>query len=143
MTTRTQASDIKASSLTQPETTVRDADKQHHAETLTDATLWADESKYVWLRATGEQISVLPLSSKTKFSLAELRRFVGGTIQLASLDSQVPYAYMRGGLVRDKWVLVVNDNGLNERLPINQTASELWGGMIVGDVLLCRRSAIR
>lgn len=79
----------------------QDTQSQEAQTTTRDEYLWADESKYVWLQADGEQIPVQPVTSKTKFSLAELRRFVGGSVQLASLDSHIPYADVRGGLVRD------------------------------------------
>jgi len=46
-------------------------------------------------------------------------------------------------LVRDGWCLVVNENGRNENLPMNEKASELWGSRVAGNVLLCRISAAR
>jgi hypothetical protein len=44
-------------------------------------------------------------------------------------------------MIRHGWVMVMNENGLNERLPINKEASRLFGGLVVGDVVLCRFDA--
>ena len=82
----------------------------------------------------------LDIELKGKFPPGEISRLVGGMPELLHLDDDRPNAYLRGGLVRNGWVLVVNENGRNTLLRINQNASELWGSELVGDVLLCRRS---
>jgi hypothetical protein len=128
-------------------------------EACGDQYLYEDETKYVWLRASGEQIAVQPTTTETKFVSGELRKFAGGSIELIDLGPKavafmgegyhgfrdehgLTSAYGRGGLVRNGWVLVVNENGINLGLPTNENASALWGARLAGDVLLCRRSAI-
>ena len=92
-----------------------------------------------------------------KFRIEELWEMVHGGIEILDLGWKAQ-RYMRaedrmgptgwvsaslsGGLVRNGWVLVVNENGLNEELPVNEGASQLWGGQLVGDVLLCKRSML-
>ena len=116
--------------------------------------------EYVWFKADGTQQVVTPQVKKSKFVLSELRKFVGGSIDLMYLGSKhwrfvgtgghhgfmdedgcCP-AWMSGGLVRDGWCLVVNGNGLNEDVPTNEEGSRIWRSRIVGDVLLCRVSAV-
>jgi hypothetical protein len=71
------------------------------------------------------------------------RRFVGTGGHTGFVDEHgCSSAGMSGGLVREGWCLVVNSNGLNETLLTNEEASHLWGSWVVGDVLLCRVSAI-
>lgn len=118
------------------------------------------DNKYILYKTDGTEEVVVPSVMKTQFVTEELRCMIGGSIQLLDLGAKA-FAYMgerycgfrdkngltsadmRGGLVRDRWVLVVNDNGLNEKLPTNEEASTQWGARLVGNVLLCRRSAIR
>lgn len=121
-----------------------------------------ESEPYKLLKSDGTEEIVTPRSGK-KFTPAEVRGLVGGSFELASLSpkrrrevdknwcgfrSMVDAdgfvdAYASGGLVREGWVLVVNDDGRNLRLPVNQQASELWGAAeIVGDVLLCRTPAV-
>ena len=118
------------------------------------------KSEYTWCRADGTQRVATPQVKKSKFVLAELRGYVGGSIALMYLGSKhrrfvgtggfmgfvdedgCCSAWMSGGLVRDGWCLVVNGNGLSENLPTNEEASRMWGSRVVGDVLLCRVSAI-
>jgi hypothetical protein len=118
------------------------------------------KNEYLWYRADGTQQVVTPQVKKSKFVLSELRKFVGGSIDLMYLGSKhrrfvgtgghhgfvdedgCCSACASGGLVRDGWCLVVNGNGLNENLPTNEEASRMWGSRVVGDVLLCRVSAI-
>lgn len=117
---------------------------------------------YTLYKADGTEQVVAPKVEKQKFTLHELTALVGGPVELLSLDSKagrfmgrghcgfppdlpngLTSAYMSGGLVRDGWCLVVNENGQNEGLAVNQRASENWGSELVGDVLLCRISAVR
>lgn len=118
------------------------------------------KSEYIRYRADGTQHVVMPEIMKSKFVASELSRLVGGSITLMYLGSKhrrfvgtgghhgfvdedgCCSAWMSGGLVRDGWCLVVNGNGLNENLPTNEEASRMWGSRVVGDVLLCRVSAI-
>ena len=64
-----------------------------------------------------------PPSNGTSYSLKELQTAVDGFIELVHLDSQQ--------------VLVVNEDGLRLRLPVNDKASDIAGRLIVGDSLLC------
>tara|TARA_Y100000310_G_scaffold318729_1_gene373146 strand:- start:96 stop:350 length:255 start_codon:yes stop_codon:yes gene_type:complete len=56
------------------------------------------------------------------FSLKELQGYVGGYIELVKL--------------RDGTNLVVNEEGLMRRLPVNEEASHIANRVIVGDALL-------
>jgi hypothetical protein len=106
-------------------------------------------------RADGTQEVVKPANGK-KFELKELKKFVQGTAAVAHLNSRVRFCMVsRAGeletveidpkannlMIRPGWVMVMNENGLNERLPLNKEASSLFGGIIVGDVVLCRFDA--
>lgn len=44
-------------------------------------------------------------------------------------------------MIRHGWVMALNENGFNENLPRNKEASRLYGGIMVGDVVLCRFDA--
>ncbi len=92
---------------------------------------------------TQSESDVFPANGKS-FTLEELRRFVGGTIDLQLLKS-----------TQNKW-LILNDNGKLDGLPLNEIASEMWqkeypidkfpynnDGAIVGDVLISPRRYIR
>jgi hypothetical protein len=63
------------------------------------------------IKMDGTQQSVLPSVKKSKFVLEELRKFVGGSIGLIH--------------IRDGEVLVVNEDGLNLKLPPNREATNL------------------
>ena len=108
-----------------------------------------------WYKTDGTTEVVRPANGK-KFTAAEQQKFVGGRRETMDMGWKAqrfmhPYgrvgpagfvsAAMSGGLVRDGWIMIVNENGLNKRLPVNEKASELWGGMVVGNALLCKRSA--
>jgi hypothetical protein len=105
--------------------------------------------------ADGTTEIVRPADGK-RFTAQEQWKFVGGGRETLDMGWQAqrymhPHnrvgpagfvsAALSGGLVRDGYIMVVNENGLNERLPINEKASALWGGAIVGNVLFCKRSA--
>ena len=64
----------------------------------------------------------------TKLSLKELQAFVSGYIELITLP--------------DNYVMIVNEDGLNKQLPINQAVMELFGRRLVGDVLVCLRTEL-
>jgi hypothetical protein len=110
-------------------------------------------------RADGTQEEVKPANGK-KFELKELGKLVHGTPAVAHLDSRPRLCVVsRAGeletveidpktndlLIRHGWVMVMNENGLNERLPKNWEATRLFGGIgggiVVGDVVLCRFDA--
>lgn len=93
------------------------------------------------------QEEVSPADGK-RFTLTELREFVGGTI-----DIQRKPREKRGG---PQMVMVVNDNGKLEGLPYNEAASKIWrewypiekypinnDQTIVGTVLVCSANQVR
>jgi hypothetical protein len=61
------------------------------------------------IKTDGTQESVLPTVKTSKFVLEEMRKFVGGSIGLIH--------------IRNGEVLVVNENGLNLKLPPNREAT--------------------
>lgn len=74
------------------------------------------------IKTTGEVIETSPANG-TDFSLEELRAVVGGFIEIVHL--------------RDGRLMVVNEEGKLDGLPINELASNLYPDLIVGDVLVC------
>jgi hypothetical protein len=77
------------------------------------------------IKANGEEIPVQPANG-TDFSLEELQNIVGGYIETVMLPN--------GNL------LVLNEEGKLEGLPLNTTATDLYNNpydAIVGDVLVC------
>jgi len=72
---------------------------------------------------TSGDTEAFPPASGNRYSLEELQTAVDGFIELVHLDSQQ--------------VLVVNEDGLRLRLPVNDKASDIAGRLIVGDSLLC------
>ena len=84
------------------------------------------------LRCDGSVESVEPLNG-VDFTLGELKHFVGGYIEVVYLGSG--------------WLMVVNEEGKLLNLPINRTATQLYGNpsndYIVGDVVLCRDCEVR
>ncbi len=64
------------------------------------------------------------------FTLAELKEIVGGYIELVWLPHGM--------------VLVVNEDGKMNGLPVNVVATELYkADVLVGDVLLCNENLIK
>lgn len=101
------------------------------------------------IKANGEVSEVAPEKGK-KFSYQQLRSFVGGTIDIEPLREYKGEAKSKG-----QYVIVVNDNGKLDGLPMNEKASTIWreawpiekyphnnDGLIVGDVLVCRRGMV-
>ncbi|HSZ58581.1 MAG TPA: DUF3846 domain-containing protein [Tepidisphaeraceae bacterium] len=94
------------------------------------ATLW---------KTDGTSQVVTPKQG-TEFTLAELKAFVGGYIEIVRLDE--------GSL------MVVNESGLLENLPLNNMGTQLYRQMafrntgrrcddpVVGDVLVCSRTEV-
>ncbi len=68
-----------------------------------------------------------------RFTLAELRAFVGGSVEFLRLT---PGAKLNG------FLMVVNDKGRLIGLPVNSRASFLIGQTIVGNALVCPESMI-
>lgn len=74
------------------------------------------------IKTTGEVIEVKPAKGKT-FSLKELQDIVGGFIEIVHLPNMK--------------LMVVNEEGKLNGLPVNHKASDLYPDIIVGDVLVC------
>lgn len=87
-----------------------------------------------WIKSSGEKIEVEPKNG-TDFKLEELKGFVGGFIEIIRL--------------RNGKLMVVNEEGKLNRLPINDNATLIWEenygctDVIVGDVLVCKESEIK
>ena len=62
------------------------------------------------------------------FSLKELQTMVGGCIEIVNLPSGK--------------IMVVNEEGRLIGLPINSIATELYGGLIVGNALVCNKNQV-
>jgi hypothetical protein len=80
------------------------------------------------LRTDGT-IKILMPDNGTDFQLAELQKVVEGYIELIHFS---PHYFM-----------VVNEEGLLKKLPLNNLASSLRGYAIYGNVLLCDKSMIK
>lgn len=87
------------------------------------------------IKVNGETTDVRPKNG-TDFSLEEMKEIVGGYIEVLFLE---------GGDL-----MVVNEDGKNQNLPLNTEATEIIDGdiyydgdVIVGDVLLCGRNQIK
>ena len=80
----------------------------------------------LFIRSDGYKCHIEP-NNGTDFSLEELQGYVGGYIQIVAVDN------LR--------VMVVDEEGL--LLPINQTASNMIGQRIVGDVVVCLSKEIK
>ena len=70
------------------------------------------------LKTDGEVIENVDISS-----LEKMQNLVGGYIQIVYLEGQR--------------MLIVNEEGLLNQLPINDNASELYGHPLVGNVIDC------
>jgi hypothetical protein len=79
------------------------------------------------LLVTGAIVEVEP-KKKKKFTLEELQGFVGGYIE---------FVYLPGGKI-----MVVNEEGRLQGLPVNQGASAIAERLIVGDVLIARKGLV-
>ena len=80
------------------------------------------------IKTTGEVIETEPRNGED-FSLDELQGIVGGFIEIVHLA--------------DGRVMVVNEEGKLDGLPVNQKASDLYPDLIVGDVLVCSLKQIK
>jgi hypothetical protein len=83
------------------------------------------EAKHI---KTDGTIETVPQLEGGTFTLQELQDFVGGYIELVQLGNGT--------------VMVVNEEGLLNKLPFNVNASRLASMNIVGDVLVCNASMI-
>jgi len=83
------------------------------------------------LKANGEETNVLP-KNKTDFKLDELQNFVGGLIETVR--------------TKDNKIMVINEEGKINDLPLNEKATELYiyseSDFILGDVLICNENEI-
>lgn len=74
------------------------------------------------IKTTGEIIETEPKNG-IDFQLDELQAVVGGFIEIVHLSNGK--------------IMVVNEEGKLDGLPVNNKASELYPDIIVGDVLVC------
>ena len=90
------------------------------------------------IKSNGEETNVIP-QNKTDFKLDELQNYVGGIIEIVR--------------TKDNKMMVMNEEGKINDLPINQKASELYQynephcrqasfDFIAGDVLICNENEI-
>lgn len=89
-----------------------------------------------WLKANCDVVDVTPKNGRD-FQLDELKRFVGGFIEIVRIN--------------DKQIMVVNEEGKLNGLPYNSLATEALilayqgrvDDYIVGDVLLCDNDMVK
>ena len=83
------------------------------------------------IKSNGEETNVLP-KNKTDFKLDELQNFVGGLIETVR--------------TKDNKIMVINEEGKINDLPLNEKATELYiyseSDFILGDVLICNENEI-
>lgn len=81
------------------------------------------------MKAGAPRVFVEPKNG-TDFSLEELQKIVGGYIEIVNLN--------------EEYIMVVNEEGKLLGLPINSGATIMaQRGLIVGDVLVCRREEVK
>jgi hypothetical protein len=83
-----------------------------------------------WIKADGKETRLFP--NGKAWSLKEMQEKVGGYVEVI----------FRTSMSQD-YVMVVNEEGRQQRLPVNQKASEVAGQMIVGNVLIVPRNEIK
>jgi hypothetical protein len=79
------------------------------------------------LRSNGEREDIEPQGENETLTLEQLQQIVGGFIEAI----KVPHCHN---------VLIVNEEGKFQNLPINVQASKLAQREIVGDAVICVRS---
>lgn len=92
--------------------------------------------------ADGRVFEIEPNDGK-HFTLKEMQGIVGGTIDIQRLP-------------KDGKIIIVNDNGFGEGLPVNEKASEVWRRnypiaeyphnnleQLVGNVIVCDDSMVQ
>ena len=81
------------------------------------------------LKTDFTQVELNPKNG-TDFSLEELQKIVGGYIEIVNLN--------------EEYIMVVNEEGKLLGLPANPSATIIARqGLIVGDVLVCRREEVK
>jgi hypothetical protein len=86
----------------------------------------------ILLKANGRRKNVYP-ENNTDFSLKELQKYVGGSIQMVG--------------TKDNRIIVMNEEGKIKKLPPNKRATKLYEygeyDYIVGDVLIVQTNQIK
>lgn len=80
-----------------------------------------------WIKANGTVENIHPVNSggkRPKFKLAEVQGYVGGYVEMVRLSNRE--------------IMLVNEEGRLHGLPLNRIATDMVGGIIVGDVVVCR-----
>lgn len=85
-----------------------------------------------WIKTNGETIEVNPKNG-TDYSLEELQGFVGGYIEIIEIN----IGFAKGKL------MVVNEEGKIDGLPLNTMATLIAGQAIVGNVLVCKPGEVK
>lgn len=80
------------------------------------------------IKTDGTERNVEPKNG-SDFSLGELKEIVGGFIEIVTL--------------KNRQLMVVNEEGMLIGMPYNIKASELYGHPIVGNVLVCNNNQIK
>lgn len=80
------------------------------------------------LKYSGDDISILPKNG-SDFTLEELQEFVGGYIEVINIDKDT--------------IMVLNEEGMMLGLPYNRNASEMRGGPVVGNVVVCDKNMLK
>lgn len=75
----------------------------------------------IWMKSNGSSIPVSPKKGK-KFTLEEIQKMVGGYVERLKLPG--------------RYVMLINEEGLIFKLPLNREASEIAQRPIVGDVVV-------
>jgi len=82
----------------------------------------------MFIKSNGETKNVSPKNGND-YQLDELQNYVGGLIEIIHLG--------------DNYIMVVNEEGLLNNLPLNINASVLSGMNIVGNVILCNENEVK
>lgn len=82
------------------------------------------------VKTDGTTMGVAPKNG-SDYSLPELNKFVGGYIEIVRLPT------------RTKRILVVNEEGAINGMPLNPQATAMAGQPIYGDVLVCGTNRVK
>ncbi len=82
-----------------------------------------------WIKADGTEEAVE--SAAATWGLEELQKLAGGYIEVVAIPGD------------QAKIMLVNEDGLAERLKLNREASRIAGRPIVGDAVIIRRSDLR
>ena len=88
-----------------------------------------EQNKYLLVLAHSENEDIPPfyLMPKGRDILSDFHKYIDGFIEIVRMAEIKPY------------VMVVDDNGLNEELPINPVATILYkNSWIVGNAIFCK-----